>query len=296
MFENIIGNSKIKTYIEASIEQEKVSHSYMFIGIEGIGKKLFAKEFAKRMLCLSNGNCENTCKSCIEFDSQNHPDFEIIEPDGNTLKIDQIRSMQKKIQEKPIISNKKIYIINDSDTMTKEAQNCLLKTLEEPPEFAIIILVGSNESLYLDTIKSRCIILHFDKIDNDSLKTYMENNYEIKNINNDILKIFQGSIGKAIELKDKIQDYEQIKMILNQLDKKDIIDIINMSKTIYDSKEEIYSVLEYINVMLLELSKTNYKYTKCIKIVENTKERLKNNGNYDMCIDNMLFSMWGEVN
>ena len=296
MFENIIGNSKIKTYIEASIEQEKVSHSYMFIGIEGIGKKLFAKEFAKRMLCLSNVNCENTCKSCIEFDSQNHPDFEIIEPDGNTLKIDQIRSMQKKIQEKPIISNKKIYIINDSDTMTKEAQNCLLKTLEEPPEFAIIILVGSNESLYLDTIKSRCIILHFDKIDNDSLKTYMENNYEIKNINNDILKIFQGSIGKAIELKDKIQDYEQIEMILNQLDKKDIIDIINMSKTIYDSKEEIYSILEYINVMLLELSKTNYKYTKCIKIVENTKERLKNNGNYDMCIDNMLFRMWGEVN
>lgn len=296
MFENIIGNKKIKEYLKTAIRQEKVSHSYLFIGIEGIGKKLIAEEFAKEILCLNDNDKENTCESCIKFISQNHPDFEIIEPDGNSIKIEQIRNLQKKIQEKPIISDKKIYIINDSEKMTKEAQNCLLKTLEEPPEFAIIILIGNNESLFLDTIKSRCIILHFDKIENDELKQLMLSKYQIQNIDDDVLRIFQGSIGKAIALKDKIQEYLEIENLLKQLDKKDLVDIFDMAKILYNSKEEIYSILEYINVILLNFAKTNYKYTNCIKIVENTKERLKNNSNYDMSIDNMLFSMWGEVN
>lgn len=296
MFENIIGNQKIKEYLKTAIKQEKVSHSYLFIGIDGIGKKLIAEEFAKEILCLTGNDKENTCESCIKFMSQNHPDFEIIEPDGNSIKIEQIRNLQKRIQEKPIISDKKIYIINDSEKMTKEAQNCLLKTLEEPPEFAIIILIGNNESLFLDTIKSRCIILHFDKIGNDELKQLMSDKYQVQNLDENILKIFQGSIGKAIDLKDKIQDYLEIENLLNQLDKKDLIDILDMAKILYSSKEEIYSILEYINVILLDFAKTNYKYTNCIKIVENTKERLKNNSNYDMSIDNMLFNMWGEVN
>lgn len=296
MFENIIGNKRIKEYLETSVKQKKVSHSYLFIGIEGIGKKLFAKSFAKEVLCLEDGKCSNKCKSCIEFETQNHPDFEIIEPDGNSIKIEQIRVMQKKIQEKPIISSKKVYIINDSDKMTKEAQNCLLKTLEEPPEFAIIILIGSNESLFLDTIKSRCIILHFEQIENTELKQFMQQNHEMNNLNDDILKIFQGSIGKAIELKDKISEYEKIGQTIKQLNQKDLIDIMEIAKSIYDSKDEIYLVLEYINVILLDLSTKNPKYTKCIEIVENTKERLKNNANFDMCIDNMLFNMWGEIN
>lgn len=296
MFENIIGNSRIKEYLKTSIEQEKVSHSYLFIGIEGIGKKLIAKEFAKRLLCLNDTDSCDTCKSCIEFISQNHPDFEIIEPDGASIKIEQIRNLQKRIQEKPIISKKKIYIINDSEKMTKEAQNCLLKTLEEPPEYAVLILVGSNESLFLDTIKSRCVILHFEQIEDSKIEEFLTDNYQMQNLNSDVLKMFQGSVGKAIELKDKISEYLEIENMLEQLDKKDLIDVMQMANTLYSSKDDIYSILEYINVILLNFAKTNAKYTNCIKVVENTKERLKNNGNYDMCIDNMLFNMWGEVN
>lgn len=295
MFNSIIGNDKVKNYLEASIENGKTSHSYMFVGIEGIGKRLVAMDFAKRVLCLNESDGDCSCKSCLEFKSSNHPDFNVIEPDGNSLKIEQVRELQRKIQEKPIISNKKIYIIDDAEKMTTEAQNCLLKTLEEPPEFAILILVGSNESLFLDTIKSRCIILHFDKIDNNDLKDFLNKNFELQ-VKDQVLKIFQGSIGKAIELKDKIEEYEQIGNMLKQLNKKDMLEIISMAKPIYEAKEEIYSILEYINVELLELSKENYQFTKCIEIVENTKERLKNNGNYDMCIDNLLFNMWREVN
>ena len=144
MFDKIIGNDKIKEMLYKSVKDKKTSHSYLFVGIEGIGKKEIAKEFAKMLLCISDNKYCNTCKSCIEFDSNNNPDFLYIEPEGNSVKIEQIRYIQRKIQEKPIISNKKVYIINDADKMTTEAQNCLLKTLEEPPEYSTIILMKTE--------------------------------------------------------------------------------------------------------------------------------------------------------
>ena len=101
MFENIIGNESIKNTLEKSIKTNQITHSYLMIGIQGIGKKLLAKEYAKVILG-SN-------------DIINNPDFLCIEPDGNSIKVDQIRNLQKEIQEKPIISNKKVYIIDDSD-------------------------------------------------------------------------------------------------------------------------------------------------------------------------------------
>ena len=153
MFENIIGNSPIKNILKQAIKNEKVSHSYLFIGISGIGKKIIATEFAKAILCFNQNEICNTCKACVEFNSNNNPDFLYIKPEGNSIKIEQIRELQKRIQEKPIISTKKVYIIDDADYMTKEAQNCLLKTLEEPPGFATIILIGSNENAFLTTIK-----------------------------------------------------------------------------------------------------------------------------------------------
>ena len=207
MFNNILGNEKIKQSLQKSIESNKTSHSYLFIGTQGIGKKLIAIEFAKMILCTDENKYCNKCKSCIEFDTNNNPDFKMIEPDGNSIKIEQIREFQNKVAEKPIISNKKVYIINDSDKMTREAQNCLLKTLEEPPEYVTIILIGANESAFLSTIKSRCMILHFDKIPNEEIEKYLEENYKTKINSNIIIKAFQGSIGRAIELKEKQDEY-----------------------------------------------------------------------------------------
>lgn len=296
MFDKIIGNDKIKEMLYKSVKDKKTSHSYLFVGIEGIGKKEIAKEFAKMLLCINDNKYCNTCKSCIEFDSNNNPDFLYIEPDGNSVKIEQIRYIQRKIQEKPIISDKKVYIINDADKMTTEAQNCLLKTLEEPPEYSTIILIGSNENMFLSTIKSRCMIIHFSKIEDEEIRKYLEEKYELKDINTNMLEIFQGSIGKAIVLKDKKEQYEKIEVIIKSLRQKSIIDILNMSEILYKSKEEIFDILEYINVILIKLAKTDYEYIKCINIVEETKTRLKQNANYDMSIDNMLFNMWEDVN
>ena len=290
MFKNILGNQKNKTILEKSIETNKTSHSYIFWGIEGIGKKIIAKEFAKRILCLNNQeNCN--CKSCIEIESNNNPDFQLIEPNDGKVKIEQIREMQRKVAEKPIISNKKVYIIDNADTMTTEAQNCLLKTLEEPPEYITIILVCTNEDNLLSTIKSRCTRMHFDSIDIEEVKKYLKQNYPGQEISENIINLSQGSIGKAIKLNENKNIYENIEKILLSMQNKDIIEIVQMSEEIYKTKEEINSILDYMNVILLKLSKQNIKYIRCIQIVEQTKKRLKANSNYDMCIDNLLFNM-----
>ena len=296
MFENILGNDQIKNMLNQAIDKKKISHSYLMIGTEGIGKRLLATEFAKAILCLSENKICNNCKSCIEFDSNNNPDFLCLEPEGNSIKIEQIRELQKRIQEKPIISTKKVYIINDAELMTTEAQNCLLKTLEEPPEFATIILIGSNENAFLTTIKSRCMILHFNQIEDFLLKKYLKENYQIKDITKNMLDLFQGSIGKAISLKDKQEQYYCLEEIIDKLNKNDLIDILKLAEILYKSKEDIFEILDYMNIILLKMAKQNYLYTNCIQIVENTKKRLKQNANYDMCIDNMLFNMWEEVN
>ena len=294
MFQNILGNEKIKELLQDALYRNKVSHSYLFLGQEGIGKKMIAKEFAKGILCLNDDKYCNNCKSCLEFDGNNNPDFYIVEPEGNNIKIEQIRELQKKVQEKPIIATKKVYLIDNADLMTKEAQNALLKTLEEPPEFVTIILIGENDNAFLNTIKSRCMILHFNYISDTEIKKYLEKNYDMK-ITPKMLDIFQGSIGKAIELKDKQEQYLIIEEVIKNLENLDLIEFIKKLDILYTSKDEILDILDYINIILLKKAKEDVKYTNCIEIVENTKKRINQNANYDMSIDNMLFNIWEEV-
>ena len=295
MFDKIIGNEKIKQELELTIKLNKMSHSYMFLGTSGIGKKMIAKEFAKMILCQGQQKYGNKCKSCIEFDSNNNPDFQLIEPEGVSLKIDQIRQVQKKIIEAPIISEKKVYIIDDADLMTTEAQNCLLKTLEEPPEFVTIILIGSRENNFLSTIKSRCTIIKFQDIENEKIKQYLSQNYGISDISENMLEVFSGSIGKAEQLKSKQELYNNIIEIIENIKILDIIDILKKADIIYKSQDEKNEILEGMNVILFKKSKQDLRYLNCIQIIEETKKRLNANANYNMCIDNMLFRIWEEM-
>ena len=256
---------------------------------------MIAKEFAKMILCIEEQKYCNHCKSCIEFDSNNNPDFQIIKPDGLSIKIEQIRQMQKKILEAPIISNKKVYIIDDADLMTVEAQNCLLKTIEEPPKFVTIILIGSRVNSFLSTIKSRCTIIKFQDIEDEQIKKYLAEKYEISNISENMLEIFGGSIGKAEILKDKQELYNNIIEIVEKIKVLDLIEILKKADIIYKSPEDKNDILESMNVILFKKSKQDIRYLNCIGIVEDTKKRLNTNGNYNMCIDNMLFKIWEEM-
>lgn len=295
-FKSIIGNTDVKEYLNKSIKQNNILHSYLFLGTEGIGKLLIAKEFARKILCIEDTKDETcTCKSCTCFKSQNHPDFHVINEEGENIKIETIRQVAEKVIEKPIISNKKVYIINDCDKMTKEAQNCLLKTLEEPPEFIIIILISSNENIILNTIKSRCMTIKFKNIDNKELAEYAKNVIGYDDLSENLLNSFDGSIGKAIKVKDNKEKYDNIDNLINNLERKDIIDILLEGKIIYD-KENIYDILDYIIVCLYAKSSQNEKYLDCIKYVNKCLTRLRVNSNFDMSIDDMLFEMWEEIN
>lgn len=292
-FNHIIGNEPIKQLLTKTIQNKTNTHSYLFIGQEGIGKQLFAKEFAKAILCLEEKEkpC-NKCKACIEFETSNNPDYNEITTEENSIKIEQIRLMQSKIAEKPIISNKKVYIINDSEKMTKEAQNCLLKTLEEPPEYITIILITSNESQILNTVKSRCTKINFSPIENGILKKYLEQTHNFQNITENMLKVYSGSIKKALEINENQEIYNELDKYFYNIEKLKIIDVLNKIECLYKNKENIKEMLEYINVILLEKAKTNTQYIEYIQQVEQTKQKIKLNANYDMTIDNLLLNIF----
>ena len=296
-FNNILGNEQIKRILKNSIKTGNLVHSYMFVGNSGIGKKLFATEFAKIILCEHNDENSDNCSSCIKFDSGNHPDFTIIDSeDGKNIKIEQVRNLQEQIAEKPIISNKKVYIINNSDLMTTEAQNCLLKTLEEPPEYAVLILVLSNESKLLNTIKSRCAKISFKSLSEEEIQNYAKlNNIQLSE---NMIDICEGSISKLLSLEKNSELYSDIDKTISDLSKKDIVDVWNGAEFLYKAKENILEALDYFNIVFLKKLKNTEepKYINAVNIVELTRKRVNSNANYDMCIDNLLLKIWEAFN
>ncbi len=313
LFENIVGNNKIKESLKNAVKSNNVSHSYLFVGKAGVGKKKFAKDLAKKIMCLgSNGGAQNNgvknnevqnnnvandnleldfdnCDSCIKFDANSNPDFSIIVPDGKSIKIEQIRNLQARIVEKPISSSKKVYIIDDADTMTEESQNCLLKTLEEPPEYAMIILIASNENRMLQTIKSRCVIIRFEDLTNEEISQILHTNDQ------DIIRLCEGSVAKADTISEKREMFAQLKIIADYLSKNSLIDVLNNSDLLYSSKDDIMTLLDFLNIIFFEKAKENIKYSKAISIIEKTKKKILANNNYDMCIDYMLMHIWEEL-
>jgi DNA polymerase-3 subunit delta' len=293
-FENLIGNDNVKELLTHMVQQDKITHSYLFLGPSGIGKTLFAEEFAKMILCLEKEKYCGKCKSCLQFNENNQPDFILIEPEDGTIKIDTIRQMQSKILEKPIISSKKVYIIKDADCMTRESQNCLLKTLEEPPAFITIILVASNESLLLNTIRSRCMKVLFNKIENEVLAKYLQENNIASDVSNQNLDAFGGSIKKAIKIEEKKEIYNEVQKIFSNVEKYTLLDVIGKLDVLYSNKEIIYDILDYIITIFIKKAKTNYKYISYIETIEEVKKNLKSNSNFDMSIDKLLYKIWEE--
>ncbi len=289
MFEKYLGNEKIKEILTHTIETQNILHSYLFIGIEGIGKKLFAQEFAKKILCLASSPKEDSCKSCIEFTNQNHPDFMQIEPEeGKTIKIEQIRYMQQKILEKPIISTKKVYIVNDCDKMTKEAQNCLLKTLEEPPEYAVLLLITNNESKLLNTIKSRCIKMAFQPISEETIQKWLKETQATT-----LIKACEGSIGKLMKMQEQQEIYQQVEEIISHMKEQSLLQVWRQAEILYKQKDNIQDVLNYMNQVLMQQKQITY--INCISDVENTKRKILANNNYDMSIDQLILQMWEKI-
>ena len=274
MFEDILGNDDVKKYLTNCIENKNFSHSYIFSGIKGVGKYTFAKDFAK----------------CILEDSMMQDYYEL-EPDGKSIKVAQIRELQNVINIKPIFSKKSVYIIDDADLMTIEAQNSLLKTLEEPPEYAVIILIVHNERSILSTVKSRCVNIKFNKLsDKDIKKYFLKNdlNFEDKNIN--VFKVLDGSLNNIDFIRDDYDELLKLTVFVTNLKKNKVINFFQDASVFYDNHDKIIRLLEYLNILLFENS-----YFQLIEIVEKTKNKILMNNNFEMCIDYMILNFIEEL-
>lgn len=321
---DIIGHEDIVKHFKSSIELGKVSHAYILNGEKGVGKKTLASVVAKSLQCESGqpDPC-GKCKSCLQAETGNQPDIIwITHEKPNVISVDEIREqIVNDIGIKPYSSRYKIYIVPDAQLMNPQAQNAILKTLEEPPEYGIIMLLTSNVDKFLPTILSRCIVLNFKPVEPLDVISYLTQHLEV-----DVTKarfcadFAQGNLGKAVrlaispdynELKEdsirllrQIQDMEMddiIRAVKNmgkyKLDVTDYIDIMTMwfrdilMVKISNSPNKIIFKDEY-SVMKKQASRTSYEgLEQIIEALDKLKIRLEANVNFDIAMELMLLTV-----
>ena len=201
LYSQVAGQEEIKESLIKSINNNKVSHCYIFEGPKGMGKYQLALIFAQSLLCLNflHDPC-NTCKSCVKFNSFNHPDLHIINEDEKNIKREEIDDLINSVYRKPYESKRKIYIIKAAESMTIQGANTFLKTLEEPPGDTVMLLLTTNSNLLLDTIVSRCQIIKFKNISKETIMQELEKYITDKQIIELAANYSNGILNKAINI------------------------------------------------------------------------------------------------
>lgn len=214
MFKAIVEQNRIVRLLTASIQNQEVSHAYLFIGKTGIGKTTMALEFAKALLCRGQDKPCGGCIPCEKIEHRNHPDVLItgLDKGENTIKISQVRRLIATLPVKPYESDLRISIIQRGDCMTPEAQNALLKSLEEPEAHNVFIITAENDQKILNTIRSRCQVLNFEPLSREGIEVILRkkgftDTAEI----NQALYDCEGSPGKALEFLEN-KDLESLKV------------------------------------------------------------------------------------
>jgi DNA polymerase-3 subunit delta' len=161
-FVQVIGHERQKDVLWRALRNNRLAHAYLFSGPEGVGKRLLALALVRTIFCAEQRAC-GECPACRKVDHHNHPDLHILEPDGNSIKIEQIRNLQRDLNLRPYEATRKVCLIEAAEAMTVGAANALLKTLEEPRGDTLLILLSSHPQRLLETIRSRCQPLVFTR-------------------------------------------------------------------------------------------------------------------------------------
>lgn len=330
-FKDIVGQQDIIGRLKKSVAENKIGHAYLLTGPKGIGKRTVAKAFSHMLLCNmpTQDDACNTCASCKMWNENTNPDYYQIETQEDNIRVDEIRELQNHIAVKPLFSNKKVYLIVDAEKMNVQAQNCLLKVLEEPPRYAVIILTTSNYGSLLSTIRSRGSKYNFSKYTQDEIRkviniksTEIHEKVEKENLDF-IIHYSDGIIGTAINLamsSDFVELREKTFGVISKLSKTDDMDYFNIYDIFDKNKENTDIILDMISIffrdlmvvkaggkesMLINSDKRNKivnearsysieKLVKNIELIESTRKSIKQNINYQLCIETMIIKFQEE--
>ncbi len=199
-FTQLLGQDKAKRLLRRSLTAARIPHAYIFKGPEGVGKKLFARGVAAALNCRDVnvvGAC-GVCSSCKKFRTLSHPDFMVIKPEKGVIKIDQIRRLTRDLSYPPYESALRVVVIEDVQTMRREAANSLLKTLEEPPENNLLILTAEASQEILPTLTSRCQVIPFSQLSIDDTTTILVSHGMDRETAVLLARLAEGSPGKAL--------------------------------------------------------------------------------------------------
>ncbi len=285
-FKDVIGHNDIISYVQTAVKEDKISHAYILNGERGAGKKLLANLFARILQCEDSGDdlC-NECRSCVQAESNNHPDIiTITHEKPNSISVDEIRTqVNNDIMIKPYAYKYKVYIIPEADKMTEQAQNAILKTIEEPPQYAIILLLTENGDALLPTIQSRCVMLKLRNVKDVLVKKYLMDQLQIPEYKAQVCTAFaKGNIGRAIMLAES-EYFNEIKsevtMMLRRINEMDIADLGIAVKKANNYKMDISDYFDVVSIWYRDV--LMYKATKNIDRVvfqdqmDSIKERAK---------------------
>lgn len=320
-FDDVLGQEKIIKHLQNAILMNKVSHAYIFSGERGAGKKLLASLFAMTLLCEKQGidPCME-CASCKKAMSRNHPDIiNVIHEKPGSIGIKDIREqLVDDVEIRPYSGPYKIYIINDAQKMTLQAQNALLKTIEEPPIYAIILLLTDNPDAFLPTITSRCVTLALRPASDNVVKSYLMDRMHIPDYQAEIdASLAQGNIGRAkqvatsaefaqltqnalhiVEQAENMQIYELVDAVKEMSNDKnnitDYLDIFTMwfrDVLLFKATREIDSLVfkQEINHIKERAQMSSYEGLEhIIDAIETARIRLSANVNFDLTME-LLF-------
>ena len=319
----IIGQSTLIRRLKSIMDSGRIVHSYIFTGPTGAGKKTISNYFAKMLQCQGMDKPCNTCKSCRQVESSNHPDIIRIESQSNVIRVDSIRELRKDISIKPFQSQRKIYIIEKGDTMNQQAQNALLKTLEEPPKHAIIIILVENLASLLPTIVSRCQIIRIPPLSTQEIGEIIKSRVEVTHDKALVFaKLAQGNPGRGLELALS-EEYQQMRdeslELLMKLAKSSTAQAMECVDYFLDKRDNAIEILDMIELWLrdvlvlkqgnlrqiiVNIDKISYledlansftsRNIQCIiDNIEKSKRMLASHANFQLTIENLLMKIQG---
>ncbi len=322
-FSEIVGHEQIKEHLQAAIRDDKPFHAYIFQGEVGVGKETMAKTFAAGLECegADSKPC-GECVSCHQTESGNQPDIIWVERENPSLGVEEIREkLCNTMDIKPFSSPYKIYIVPEAEKMTEAAQNALLKTIEEPPEYGVVILLTSNISALLPTIQSRCLTLEFRPLSTVVVEDYLKSHCQVPDYMAKASAVFaQGNLGKAMRYaksEDFIERKDRILALLRGVDRMSVSDMLEEIRDLGARKEEVRDYIDlmalwYRDVLIFKATKnmnhllfreeasvisreaSNRSYENIETILqgfEKAKARLKANVSFEVAIELMLLNL-----